>query len=191
VGERKRPFFEPTFNRSVKVQEGTDRLTSDAGFLLARKADHRLGLTESLAADLRDPRQQYLIRYTMSELLRERIYSMMLGYRAQDDVDRLAHDPALRIATWNRLRERVVAERSASQSTHSRLINIVAEGPGNLESVRGGQFLGGGRLRQYAGRAPLGERLRPRDPPSRQRPHCGRKPAFAGPRAGVGSAAGL
>jgi hypothetical protein len=110
VGERKRPFFEPTFNRSVKVQEGTDRLTSDAGFLLARKADHRLGLTESLAADLRDPRQQYLIRYTMSELLRERIYSMMLGYRAQDDVDRLAHDPALRIATWNRLRERVVGE---------------------------------------------------------------------------------
>lgn len=137
MGERKRPFFEPTFNRSVKVQEGSDRLTSDAGFLLAREADHRLGLTESLAADLRDPRQQYLIRYTMSELLRERIYSMMLGYRAQDDVDRLAHDPALRIATWNRLGDRVVAERSASQSTHSRLINIVAEGPGNLESVRG------------------------------------------------------
>ena len=72
----------------------------------------------------------------MSELLRERIDSMMLGYRAQDDVDRLAHDPSLQISTWDRRGEHVVDERSASQPTHSRLINIVAQGPGNLEAVR-------------------------------------------------------
>ena len=68
----------------------------------SQPADHRLGLTEALAAELRDPRRQHLVRYTMAELLREQIDSMMLGHRAQDDVDRLGHDPALRISTWDR-----------------------------------------------------------------------------------------
>jgi hypothetical protein len=49
-------LFEPTFNRAVKVQVGDDRITSDAGLLLLREADHRLGLTESLAQKLHDPR---------------------------------------------------------------------------------------------------------------------------------------
>lgn len=137
MGERKRPFFEPSFNRSVKVQGGDDRLTSDAGMLLLREADHRLGLTTSLAKQLRDPRQQHLVRYLMPELLRERLYSMAQGYGAQDDVDRLAHDPALRMATWDRPGEQVLEERSASQPTHSRLVDIVAHGSGNLQAVRG------------------------------------------------------
>lgn len=136
VGEDKRPFFEPSFNRSIKVQGGDDRLTSDAGMLLLREADHRLGLTASLAKALYDPRQQRLVRYKMPELLRERLYSMAQGYRAQDDVDRLAHDPALRMATWDRPGKQVLEERSASQPTHSRLVDIVAHLEGNLEAVR-------------------------------------------------------
>ena len=63
MGERKRPFFEPSFNRSIKIQGGDDRLTSDAGVMLLREADHRLGLTTSLANQLHDPRQQHLVRY--------------------------------------------------------------------------------------------------------------------------------
>ena len=62
MGEGKRPFFEPTFNGSIKVQGGDDRLTSDAGCLLLREADHRLGLIDSLAQELRDSRQQRLVR---------------------------------------------------------------------------------------------------------------------------------
>ena len=126
VGERKEPFFEPSFNGSIKVQEGDDRLTSDAGVILLREADQRLGLTESLADQLDDPRQQNLVRYQMSELSRERIYCLAQGYRAQDDVDRLAHDPALRMSTWDRPGEQVVEERSASQPTQSRLVDTVA-----------------------------------------------------------------
>ena len=137
MGERKRPFFEPSFNRSIKVQGGDDRLTSDTGMLLLREADQRLGLTPSLSEQLHDPRQQHLVRYLMPELLRERIYSMAQGYRAQDDVDRLAHDPALRMATWDRPGEQVLDERSASQPTHSRLVDIIAHQVGNLEAVRG------------------------------------------------------
>ena len=33
MGEGKKPLFEPSFNRAVKVRGGQDRLTSDAGTL--------------------------------------------------------------------------------------------------------------------------------------------------------------
>jgi hypothetical protein len=136
VGEAKEPLFEPSFNRAIKVQGGDDRLTSNGGALLLREADHRLGLIDSLAGQLRDPRQPELIRYQMPELLRERIYSLALGYQTQDDLDRLAHDPALRMAVWDRPGEAVLQERLASQPTQSRLIDALAQGPGNLEHVR-------------------------------------------------------
>lgn len=81
-------------------------MTSDAGVLL-READHRLGLIESLAPQLQDARDPDLVRYQLPELLRQRIYSLALGYSAQDDLDRLAHDPAMRMASWNRPGEEV------------------------------------------------------------------------------------
>ena len=80
MGERQHFVFEPSFNRSVKVEITGDELTSDAGVLLLREADHRLGLTEALANRLYDPRRQDLIRYSLVELLRERIYAMALKF---------------------------------------------------------------------------------------------------------------
>ncbi len=136
MGEGKRPFFEPSFNRSIKVQGGDDRLTSDGGAMLLREADHRLGLIDSLCHQLSDRRQQHLIRYPLGELVRERIYGLALGYRAQDDLDRMAHDPALRMATWNRPGERVLEERLASQPTQSRLLDLLAHVGRNLEVLR-------------------------------------------------------
>ena len=102
MGELQEWLFEPTFNRAVKVDGADERITSDGGALLLREADHRLGITEHLAARLFDPRRQELIRYELVELLRERLYALALGYAAQDDADRLAHDPAMKLATWNR-----------------------------------------------------------------------------------------
>ena len=89
MGEGEKPLFEPSFNRAVKVHGGQDRLTSDAGTLLLREADHRLSLTQSLAAQLYDRRNSDRTRYTLVELLRERLYALAQGYDAQDDVDEL------------------------------------------------------------------------------------------------------
>jgi hypothetical protein len=124
MGEAIQPLLEPSFNRAVKVFASDDRITSDAGLILLREADHRLGLTESLAANLEDPRQQNAIRYQLVELLRERLYGLALGYATQDDADRLAHDPAMKMAAWNRPGDQVIEERLASQPTQSRLIDI-------------------------------------------------------------------
>ena len=136
MGERQGWLLEPTFRRAVKVVAGDDRLTSDGGAILLREADHRLGLVESLAARMHDPRRPDLIRYTLLELLRQRLYALGLGYSAQDDLDRLCHDPALKLAVWDRYGEETAEERLSSQPTQSRLIDILAHHRGNREAVR-------------------------------------------------------
>jgi len=136
MGERQQWLLEPTFQRAVKVAAGSDRLTSDGGAVLLREADHRLGLSESLAGRMHDPRQPERIRYTLLELLRQRLYALALGYSAQDDLDRLAHDPALKLAVWDRFGEETAEERLSSQPTQSRLIDLLAQ-RGNREALRG------------------------------------------------------
>lgn len=135
MGEAKKPFFEPDFNRAIKVQSRDDRITSDAGLLLLREADHKLGVIENLGHQLWDPRNPTKIRYTLEELIRERTYAMAMGYTSADDLDRLAHDPALRMAAWNRPGDKVVHERLASQPTQSRLIDTL-QIPVNREALR-------------------------------------------------------
>lgn len=136
MSEEAGAFFEPTFNRSVKLRARDHRLSSNGGVLLLREADERLGLIDSLVARLHDPRRRDCIRYHLDELLRERIFSSALGHNALDDVDLLAHDPAVRVSTWNRPGERVLDERVASQPTQSRLTRILSSSQQNLEAVR-------------------------------------------------------
>jgi len=140
MGEAQSTLFEPEFNRSIKVQTSEQRITSHAGAVLLREIDHQLGLVESLAEQLTDPRNPEKIRYTASELLRERIYAFALGSENQDDLDRLAHDPAMRMATWDRPGEEVLQQRLASQPTQSRLIDWLANFPENREALRHSLF---------------------------------------------------
>lgn len=73
MGEGQGWFWEPTFNRSIKVRKSDVRLSNDAGLLLIREADHRLSLTADLARAMHDPRDLKKTRYTMTELLRQRL----------------------------------------------------------------------------------------------------------------------
>jgi hypothetical protein len=136
MGESQGWLFEPSFNRSVKVVATDDRLTSDSGLLLLREADHRLGITEALARQLHDHRDPDRTRYDLVELLRERLYALALGYSAQDDADRLAHDPAMKLAAWNRPGQQPLDERLASQPTQSRLIDALTHDPDNRRALR-------------------------------------------------------
>ena len=140
MGEVKDSSFEPEFNRSVKVEFNDQRLSSNAGVLLLRQADHKLQLIESIVQRMNDPRRQDLIRYQLGDLLRERVYAMAVGFSAQDDVDRLAHDPAFRLAVWNRAGDGVLDERLASQPTQSRLLGIIANQGVNINALRDGLF---------------------------------------------------
>jgi hypothetical protein len=135
LAEKRATLFECSFNRAVKIRNKIPDLTSNAGVLLLREADHRLGVTASLAARLHDPRNPKRTRYSMEELLRERLYAMVLGYPHQDDLDNLAHVPAIRAGVWNCPGERVADERLASQPTTSRLLSILSRS-GNIEALR-------------------------------------------------------
>jgi hypothetical protein len=128
-------LFEPTFNRAIKLRQADPRITSDAGALLLREADHRLGLTADLAAQLADDRDPQRIRYEPVELLRQRLYALALGYAHQDDQDALAHDPALKLAVWDRPGRRGLHERLASQPSDWRQIERLAS-PCNRRALR-------------------------------------------------------
>ena len=136
MGEAQAWLFEPEFNRAVKVCTTDERITSDAGLLLLREADHRLGLLEHLANQLHDPRHPDKIRYQLVELLRERVFGLAMGYATQDDADRLAHDPAMKLAAWDRPGDQTVEERLASQPTQSRLLDTLTHHAGNRAALR-------------------------------------------------------
>ncbi|MBU0639949.1 MAG: transposase [Planctomycetes bacterium] len=71
-------LFEPAFNRAIKLRQADARITSNARAFLLREADHCLGLTANLAAQLTDQRRQDRIRYQPVELLRQHLYALAL-----------------------------------------------------------------------------------------------------------------
>ncbi|NBB79032.1 MAG: hypothetical protein GVY36_06230 [Verrucomicrobia bacterium] len=68
MGEGQGWIFEASFNRLINLHEADLRISSNAGLVLSREADHRLGLTADLGAKLDTPRDPNTIRYTQTEL---------------------------------------------------------------------------------------------------------------------------
>lgn len=102
AGEAGEWLFEPEFNRAIKLRQADPRITSNAGARLLREADHRLGLTADLAAQLADHRHPDRIRYQQVEPLRQHVYALTPGCAHQDDQDTLVHAPALKLSVWDR-----------------------------------------------------------------------------------------
>jgi hypothetical protein len=123
MGEGQGRLFDLTVNRSIKLRQADPRITSDAGALLLREVDPRLGLTADLAGQLYDPRDPDRIRYEQVELLRQHLYGLALGYAHQDDADTLAHDVGMKLAVWDRPGKQGIDERLASQPSDGRLVN--------------------------------------------------------------------
>jgi len=151
MGERQGWLLEPSFNRSIKVRQADPRISSNAGLVLLREADHRLGLTADLDEQLTDSRDPKTLRYTQVELLRQHLYGLAMGYKHQDDQDTLAHDVAMKLSAWDRRGERVVEERLASQPSAWRLIERLSARP-NREALREAMGEWIGRHQRASGR---------------------------------------
>lgn len=117
--------FAPSFNRAIRVNAHDDRSTANAGMLILREINHRLGITDLLADRLYDPRDPALRRYELAELIDQDLFAIGSGYAHQDDHDVLAHDPAMRAAAWHRPGDRVTTERLSSQPTQSRALTTL------------------------------------------------------------------
>jgi hypothetical protein len=151
MGEGQGWLFALTFNRSIKLRQADPRISDNAGTLLLREADHRLGLTADLAGQLTDDRDEQHIRYTQTELLRQHLYGLALGYAHQDDQDALAHDVAMKLAVWDRPGPQVADERLASQPSDWRLIERLSSQP-NRQALREALAWGIGRHQRASGR---------------------------------------
>src|SRR5947208_5371561 len=115
------PFDLPSVARK-KVSVGFDggQLSSDAGVLLLRDAEKKLGLGERLASCMTDRRKPDRIEHSLQEMLRLRMFAIAAGYEDADDCDSLRHDPVFKMAV-GRLPES--GDPLCSQPTMSRLEN--------------------------------------------------------------------
>ena len=93
--ECKQEVFEFQVHGSRKVTgdfTGGD-LSSDGGAVFLRGVDLKMGLMERLAGCFCDYRLPCLVEHQVSELLRQRIGALPLGYEDLNDHDRLRLDP--------------------------------------------------------------------------------------------------
>jgi len=97
VGEKEIEPFQFTFNGFLKVAFQGSRVTADAGLILVRELDERLGLEAIIAAHLSDSRHGLNTQFPLTDLLRQSIYSRLAGYEDLNDAARLATDPTFRL----------------------------------------------------------------------------------------------
>lgn len=99
--------FASHFSRSVVVEFEGEQSSSDGGALLLREVDRRLGLTGRLSGCFADQRDPNRVEHSVAEMLRQRVYSLCLGYEDLNDHEQLRKDPMLRLlagkSTLNRL----------------------------------------------------------------------------------------
>ena len=97
MGEKDREPFQFMFNGFLKVEFQGSRVTSDAGLVLVRELDERLGLTTFIAEHLSDSRRGLNTQFGLADLLRQSVYSRLAGYEDLNDAERLAVDPTFRL----------------------------------------------------------------------------------------------
>ena len=115
-------FVLPSVGRK-KVTAAFDggRISSDGGVALLAQAERRLGIADSLAAAIADPRNPDLITHSLQDLFRARMLAIACGYEDANDLASLRRDPAFKLAC-GRLPES--GDDLCSQPTMSRLENM-------------------------------------------------------------------
>ena len=97
MGEKETEPFQFTFNGFLKVAFQGSRVTSDAGLILVRELDERLGLEAIIAEHLTDSRHGLNTQFRVADLLRQSVYSRLAGYEDLNDAARLSTDPTFRL----------------------------------------------------------------------------------------------
>lgn len=126
-----RDLFPACKSRKIEVDFNGGQISSDGGSLLLRQIDRKLGLTRRVDKALVDPRRKTSCEHSQLSMLRQRIYSLALGYEDLNDQDTLRTDIALQTAvesdkvlasspTLCRLENR--AERKAAVAISSELV---------------------------------------------------------------------
>ena len=115
------PFDLPAVHRKkITVDFNGGNQSSNAGLLLLREAERKRGVCQRLAAAMPDNRDPNRILHTMHEMLMARASAIVCGYEDANDLNRLRHDPLMKLAV-GRCPE--TGDPLASQPTISRMEN--------------------------------------------------------------------
>jgi hypothetical protein len=124
------PFELPAVHRKkLTVDFDGGNQSSDAGLLLLREAERKLGVCRRLAQAMPDRRDADRIRHAMFELVMARAAAIACGHKDAIDLDQLRHDPLMKLAVGRCPQSGAAL---ASQSTISRLENA----PSKTEAAR-------------------------------------------------------
>jgi Transposase DDE domain group 1 len=124
------PFDLPAVcRRKLTVDFNGGNQSSDAGLLLLREAERKFGVCRRLAAAMPDRRDPDRIEHEMFEMVMARASAIACGHKDAIDLDRLRHDPLMKVAVG---RCPQTGAPLASQSTISRLENA----PSKTEAAR-------------------------------------------------------
>jgi hypothetical protein len=117
------PFDLPSVQRKkLTVDFNGGNQSSDAGLLLLREAERKLGVCRRLAEAMPDRRDPDRVQHAMFEMVMARVSAIACGHKDAIDLDRLRHDP-LMSGDWAPL---------ASQPTISRLENAPSKATSEL-----------------------------------------------------------
>lgn len=109
-------------DREIRLDFEGGQITSDAGLVVLREFDERIGFTKSVAARLHDGRQPSYLRHDIKQLIIQRLYGIVAGYEDQNGAQRLRHDGLFQLIAG----KAELGQELGSQSSLSRLENAVS-----------------------------------------------------------------
>jgi hypothetical protein len=114
--------------RDVVGQFNGGTISSDGGVLLLAQVEEATGILAGFAACFEDQRDPDLIEHTVTDLIKQRVFGLCLGYEDLIDHDQLRHDPLFAVAVGKsdptgaeRLRRSDCGKPLAGKSTLNRL----------------------------------------------------------------------
>ena len=113
-------LFGTSFMKPLVARFDQSQASSDAGALLLRPLDDRLGITQALADALPDSRDPSRVQHSQLDLVRQRVYAIACGYEDGNDASRLRHDPTQLLLLG---RDPLAGQPLGSQPTLSRFEN--------------------------------------------------------------------
>ena len=161
MGELHHEPFQFAFNGFLKVAFQGSRITSNAGLLLVRELDERLGLATLISEHLSDSRQGLNTQFGLVDLLRQSVYSRLAGYEDLNDAVRVSADPTFRLIGSPKRWDRGAALTSTLHWFETELLDPRGESrraegrePGGARTSRDGDARRPGRARHGFEREP-------------------------------------
>lgn len=120
--------FQQVGRREVIGRFDGGKISSDAGGLLLREVEKRLGIVKRFSECFRDYRDPQRVEHRLESLIGQRVYGIALGYEDLNDHDSLRHDVVMGVLCEkgdpsgdNRVREQDQGKAVAGKSTLNRL----------------------------------------------------------------------